>query len=107
MVPKLAWRADGSRTRWRATAVSDSTSVGTPKSDTARSRPRILGDAFRLQRLNDFYYAWSATAADVNQDGVLDVIAGPHYFLGPDYRVSRELFLTNIKNPGTEYAGAA
>jgi hypothetical protein len=66
-----------------------------------------VGAAFRLQRLNDFYYAWSATAADVNRDGVLDVIAGPHYFLGPDYRVSREIFLARIYNPGADYAGAA
>ena len=66
-----------------------------------------VGAAFRLQRLNDFYYAWSATAADVNRDGVLDVIAGPHYFLGPDYRVSREIYVTRIYNPGTEYAAAA
>jgi hypothetical protein len=66
-----------------------------------------VGSAFRLQRLNDFYYAWSATAADVNRDGVLDVIAGPHYFLGPDYRVSREIYISRIYNPGAEYAAGA
>jgi hypothetical protein len=66
-----------------------------------------IGASFRLQRLNDFYQAWSATAADVNRDGVLDVIAGPHYFLGPDYRVSREIYVSRIYNPGSEYAGAA
>ena len=66
-----------------------------------------VGAAFRLQRLNDFYDAWSATAADVNRDGVLDVVAGPRYFLGPDYRVSREIYVTRIYNPGTEYAAAA
>jgi hypothetical protein len=66
-----------------------------------------VGTAFRLQRLNDFYDAWSATPADVNRDGVLDVVAGPRYFLGPDYRVSREIYVTRIYNPGTEYAGAA
>ncbi len=65
------------------------------------------GAAFRLQRLNDFYYAWSATAADVNRDGVLDVVAGPHYFLGPDYRVSREIYVSRIFNPGAEYAAGA
>jgi hypothetical protein len=65
------------------------------------------GAGFRLQRLNDFYYAWSATAADVNRDGVLDVIAGPHYFLGPDYRVSREIYVSRIYNPGAEYAAGA
>ena len=66
-----------------------------------------IGAAFRMQRLNDFYYAWSATAADVNRDGVLDVIAGPHYFLGPDYRVSREIYVSRIYNPGAEYAAGA
>ena len=66
-----------------------------------------VGAAFRLQRLNDFYYAWSATAADVNRDGVLDVVAGPHYFLGPDYRVSREIYVSRIYNPGAEYTAAA
>ena len=66
-----------------------------------------VGAAFRLRRLNDFYYAWSATAADVNRDGVLDVVAGPHYFLGPDYRVSREIYVSRIYNPGAEYAAAA
>ena len=66
-----------------------------------------VGDQFRLQRLNDFYDAWSATAADVNRDGVLDVIAGSRYFLGPDYRVSREIYVTRYYNPGTEYANAA
>ena len=66
-----------------------------------------VGDQFRLQRLNDFYDAWSATAADVNRDGVLDVIAGAHYFLGPDYRVSREIYVGRFYNPGTDYAGAA
>ncbi len=66
-----------------------------------------VGAAFRLQRLNDFYYAWSATAADVNRDGILDVVAGPHYFLGPDYRVSREIYVSRIYNPGAEYTAAA
>ena len=65
------------------------------------------GAAFRLQRLNDFYDAWSATSADVNRDGILDVVAGPRYFLGPDYRVSREIYVTRIYNPSSDYAGAA
>jgi hypothetical protein len=62
---------------------------------------------FRMQRINDFYYAWSAAAADVNHDGILDIIAGPFYYLGPDYRVSREIYPSKTSSIGTEYTPAA
>ena len=32
-----------------------------------------------MQRINDFYYAWCAAAADFNHDGILDIVAGPYY----------------------------
>jgi hypothetical protein len=32
---------------------------------------------FRMQHLDDFLYSWGAAAADVNHDGIPDVIAGP------------------------------
>ena len=51
--------------------------------------------------------AWSATAADVNRDGVPDVLAGPHYFLGPDYNESREIYVADIQDPGADYTPAA
>ena len=41
-------------------------------------------DQFRIRRLDDFYYSWSAAVADVNRDGHMDVIAGPFYYLGPN-----------------------
>ena len=44
-----------------------------------------------MQRLNEFYYAWSAAAADFNRDGVLDIVAGPYIYFGPDYTKSREI----------------
>ena len=64
---------------------------------------RVLQDEqvssrFRMQHINDFYYGWSATAADVNHDGVLDIISGPFYYLGPDYKVSREIFLSKTSD---------
>jgi Domain of Unknown Function (DUF1080)/FG-GAP-like repeat len=40
---------------------------------------------FRLHRLDDFFYSWGATIGDINHDGIPDAIAGPYYFLGPDY----------------------
>lgn len=45
---------------------------------------------FRKQELNDFFYSWGATAGDINHDGIPDVIAGPFYYLGPDYTVRHE-----------------
>lgn len=66
-----------------------------------------VGEGFRKQQLNDFYYAWSATSADVNRDGNLDVLAGPHYFLGPDFTVSREIYVADIQDPGADYTPAA
>jgi hypothetical protein len=62
---------------------------------------------FRMQRLNDFYLAWSAAVADINQDGILDVVAGPYYYLGPDYTVAREIYLGQAVNVATQYTPAA
>jgi hypothetical protein len=60
---------------------------------------------FRMQRLDDFSYAWDAAVADVNRDGVTDVIAGPYYYLGPGYTERRELYIASTFSPGNQYAG--
>jgi hypothetical protein len=65
-----------------------------------------VSSRFRMQRINDFYYAWSAAAADVNHDGILDVLAGPFYYLGPDYQVSREIYPSKTSTVGAEYTSA-
>ncbi len=33
-----------------------------------------------------FLHGWSVAVADINRDGMLDMLAGPFYYLGPDYR---------------------
>jgi hypothetical protein len=58
---------------------------------------------FRMQQLDQFYYAWGADAGDINRDGVLDVVAGPYYNLGPDYTQRREIYLVNPFAPGTQF----
>ncbi len=63
-----------------------------------------VSSRFRMQRLNEFYYAWGAIAADINKDGIPDIVAGPYYYLGPDYTVSREIFLASTVNPSNDYA---
>lgn len=58
---------------------------------------------FRMQRLNPFYYAWGAAAADFNHDGILDIAAGPYIYLGPDYTKKTEIYPAVVKNPGKEF----
>jgi hypothetical protein len=65
-----------------------------------------VSSRFRMQRVNDFYYAWSAAAADINHDGVMDIVAGPFYYLGPDYQVSREIYPSQTSTVGTQYTPA-
>ncbi len=61
---------------------------------------------FKMLRLSNFYYSWSASAADINHDGILDVVAGPVYFLGPDFTVMREISLSQTVNPSNTYDSA-
>jgi hypothetical protein len=63
-----------------------------------------ISSRFRMQRISDFYYAWCAAAADINHDGILDVVAGPFYYLGPDYTERREFTSAQTYNPSNEYA---
>jgi hypothetical protein len=59
---------------------------------------------FQMQRISDFYYAWCAAVADVNHDGVNDVIAGPLYFLGPNYTERGELTAARTYNPSNQFS---
>jgi hypothetical protein len=64
----------------------------------------IVSPRFRMQRVNDMYYAWSAAAADFNRDGVMDVVAGPYIYFGPDFTKSREIFPASSFNPSKEFS---
>jgi hypothetical protein len=58
---------------------------------------------FRMQQLNDFFYSWGATAGDINHDGVADVIAGPFYYLGPNYTERREFTAARSYSPSNNF----
>lgn len=61
---------------------------------------------FRMQRLSDFDYGWSAAAADINHDGIQDIVSGPFYYLGPKYTERREFTSANTYNPSSVYPQA-
>ncbi len=65
-----------------------------------------ISEHFRLQRINDFNYAWTASAADFNHDGALDLAIGPLLYLGPDFQTYREIYLGAPSSVGNTYPSA-
>ena len=47
---------------------------------------------FERRQLTDVYFSEGANAADVNGDGVADVVYGPCWFAGPDYKTKHEIY---------------
>lgn len=58
---------------------------------------------FRVQQISDMYYSWSASAADFNRDGNLDIISGPYIYYGPDFTKSREIYTQTALNPSKDF----
>jgi hypothetical protein len=59
---------------------------------------------FKMQRINDFYYGWCAAAADINHDGIPDIVSGGFYYLGPDYTHRREFTPARTYNPSNQFS---
>jgi hypothetical protein len=62
----------------------------------------VVSPNFRMQRISDMSYSWSAAAGDFNHDGVMDVVAGPYIYYGPDFTKSREIFLATTYSPSSQ-----
>ena len=63
-----------------------------------------LSSHFRIQRLSEYFYSFGVTAADMNHDGVPDLVAGPYYYLGPDYIKRREIYAAATYSPSSEFS---
>ncbi|MCE9519092.1 MAG: VCBS repeat-containing protein [Verrucomicrobia bacterium] len=59
----------------------------------AQSTPPPAADGhWTKQQLTDNFWAEGATAADVNKDGKMDVIYGPYWFAGPDFKKRQVIY---------------
>jgi hypothetical protein len=54
---------------------------------------------FRKVTLSNEFYAEGATFGDLDRDGVMDVIAGPFWYEGPDYRTRHEYYAAKPFDP--------
>jgi hypothetical protein len=63
----------------------------------------MVSTNFTMQRISDFYYGWCAAAADINHDGIMDIVSGPFYYLGPDYTERHEFTAARAYNPSDEF----
>lgn len=60
---------------------------------------------YRMQRVDPFDTSWGTDVADINHDGVLDVVAGSWYYLGPDYRSHGEIWYSPTYSPSNQLPG--
>ncbi|MFK7821999.1 MAG: PVC-type heme-binding CxxCH protein [Planctomycetaceae bacterium] len=47
---------------------------------------------FRRVQLTDTYFSEGASFGDINNDGVMDVVCGPYWFAGPDFKTKSEIY---------------
>jgi hypothetical protein len=66
------------------------------------ARDPVLVDFTRLQ-LDPHYWSEGAAIGDLNRDGRPDVVSGPYWWAGPDFRERREFYpparTTTVKDP--------
>ena len=55
-------------------------------------------DTFRAQKITDVYYSEGAAAGDLNNDGKVDFVYGPHWYEGPGFEVKHEIYPAKPQN---------
>jgi hypothetical protein len=70
---------------------------------TRVTEPEKLSSHFGMQRISDFYYSWGPDVADINRDGIPDIVAGPYYYLGPEHKVAKQIYVGETLNPSTQF----
>lgn len=55
-------------------------------------------DTFRTQQISDVYYSEGAAAGDLNNDGKVDFVYGPHWYEGPSFQIKHEIYPAKPQN---------
>lgn len=59
--------------------------------------------SFTRQALTDVYYSEGAAAGDLNNDGAVDVVYGPYWYEGPEFKAKHEIYPARAQ-PRERYA---
>ncbi|HND50821.1 MAG TPA: VCBS repeat-containing protein [Pirellulaceae bacterium] len=66
--------------------------AGLPSEVRAQEGGKFVLRTFKKVKLSDKFYSEGMYYGDFNKDGKQDVVAGPYYFLGPDFQQKVEYF---------------
>lgn len=90
---KLAGKG-GSRLTIKNISLLDLTTrtVGVPQD--------VVGAGFQLVKISDLFYSEGIAAGDLNRDGNQDIVTGPFYYLGPDFKRAGEIYPPQTVNAG-------
>lgn len=53
---------------------------------------------YQRQKLTDVYFSEGANAGDLNRDGKPDIVYGPYWFEGPDFKTKHEIYPPKPQN---------
>ena len=68
------------------------TAVGAATAAILSTKPAPLTGKWEKHQLSRYFWAEGACAADVNSDGHIDVLSGPYWFEGPDFKKSHPIY---------------